>query len=567
VNSPNPDEITAGPDQADAHCHLYGQTYPGASGYDRDHALAALQAVDLQLAWGLDFHYPRGVLPLTHELVCILAAASRASANALPAVTGRGLECRVVGPHVYTAGIPVPDAAERAERAALAAARVAAYPEKFAELWAAHTDDLDTAYFALRRVDLAASSTHELHRTFEAALRHHARAWQIHFDVMYPMLAVLEVFRTACRAVGIEETASADLISSGDTTIHRTDVAFRRLAESARAVGLAPVFDRAGGLGDAIRAAAGGASWMLDFEDFLATYGERSDSIVDVGAGAWADDPELPLGLIRDLILQEADAPTDIPLSRLEAARRERCAAAAATLPPRDRAVFLRALGAAHAANFAWWNEDHNARIDLRAHLPVGRVAGELATRYGLAREDGNYLFAQEVRGLGDLTGLAGLAQERRAYYAHWRPRRSSLPRLFGVPGTVNDPVLAEIVGVPPVGVDELGGRTLHGLGTSAGVARGRARVVVTPDGLHRVETGDILVCEATSPSWTVVFPRLAACVCDAGGAATHAAIICREYGLPCVSAVGVATRIVKDGDYIEVDGSAGTVTLFGSAS
>jgi pyruvate,water dikinase len=79
---------------------------------------------------------------------------------------------------------------------------------------------------------------------------------------------------------------------------------------------------------------------------------------------------------------------------------------------------------------------------------------------------------------------------------------------------------------------------------------------------LDRLAPGDVLVCEATSPSWTPVFPRLAACLCDSGGPLTHAAIVCREYGVPCVCALGVAMQTLQDGDLVEVDGRAGTVTV-----
>lgn len=548
----------------DAGESTFGVTYPGALDLAPEHAVSPLQATDLELAWGLDFHYPRGILPLSHELVSVLAASSRTAAEELPAITGRGLECRVVGPHVYTAGIPVLDPGERAERAAAAAAKVVAYPAKFAALWQTQAQGLDAEYAALGAINLGASSRAGLHAAFERATAHYVRAWAVHFDVMYPMLAVAEVFRTVCRALGVDDTESADLISSGDSAIRRTDVALRGLAQTAGSAGLGPVFEVPGALLDRLRTAPQAQGWLAEFEAFLAAHGERSDAIVDVGASAWTDDPEQPLGLIRDLLREGGAAPTAGRITQMEAAREQHCQDIVDRLSPRDRAVFRRSLGHVRSANFAWWNEDHNALIDLRAHLPIGRMAGEIAVRYGLARGDGNYLFAQEIRSLGDVGCLSTIVQERRHFFDYWRAHRGDLPRGFGTPSLVNDPVLAEIVGVPPSCVDQPAGQVLHGLGISHGIARGRARVVLTPDELRRVESGDILVCEATSPSWTMVFPRLAACVCDAGGALTHAGIICREYGLPCVSAVGVATRLIKDGDLIEVDGRAGTVTLLG---
>lgn len=542
----------------------FGQTYPGAVDLAPEHAVPALVRDDLGLAWGLDFHYPRGILPLSHELVCVLAAASRSAAEALPAVTGRGVACRVVGPHVFTAGIPVLDPAERAERAAVSAAHVAAYPQTFVDLWRECEKELNVGYAELGGLRLPDLTRDELNVAFARAITHYTRAWVIHFEVMYPMLAVAEVFRTVCRAVGVGDADSADLIASGDSSIRRVDESLRALARSARQSGLMPLLDRPSGMLQALRADPPAARWLGDFERFLDLHGERSDAIVDVGAKSWRDEPDQALGLIRDLLVQDADEPTRGQIRRVEDARRQRTQVIADRLTGRDRSTFLRSLEHVRSANFAWWNEDHNSVIDLRAHLPVSRLAGEIAVRHGLARSDAPYLFAEEVRHLGDLKSAAALASERRRYFASWREQRATLPRLFGTPEPINDPVLAEIVGVPPAPVDDVRARVLHGLGSSPGIARGRARVVTTPDGLHRMSTGDILVCEATSPSWTVVFPRLAGCVCDAGGVLTHAAIICREYGLPCVSAVGIATRVIKDGDLIEVDGTAGTVTMVG---
>ena len=60
---------------------------------------------------------------------------------------------------------------------------------------------------------------------------------------------------------------------------------------------------------------------------------------------------------------------------------------------------------------------------------------------------------------------------------------------------------------------------------------RGRARVLHGADELHRIEPGEILVCEATSPNWTPAFAKIAACVCDSGGTLTHAAIVARSTG------------------------------------
>lgn len=73
---------------------------------------------------------------------------------------------------------------------------------------------------------------------------------------------------------------------------------------------------------------------------------------------------------------------------------------------------------------------------------------------------------------------------------------------------------------------------------------------------------GDVLVAPLTDPSWTPLFVPVEAVVVDVGGQMSHAVIVSRELGLPCIVAVTGATTSIPDGALVEVDGSAGTVTL-----
>jgi pyruvate,water dikinase len=103
-------------------------------------------------------------------------------------------------------------------------------------------------------------------------------------------------------------------------------------------------------------------------------------------------------------------------------------------------------------------------------------------------------------------------------------------------------------------------------MAASTGVARGRARVLHNASDLHRLQPGEVLVCEATSPNWTPAFTKIAACVCDGGGTLTHASIVSREYRVPCVVGVGRATAAIRTGDDVEVDGTEGVVRVIRGA-
>jgi pyruvate,water dikinase len=91
--------------------------------------------------------------------------------------------------------------------------------------------------------------------------------------------------------------------------------------------------------------------------------------------------------------------------------------------------------------------------------------------------------------------------------------------------------------------------------------------VVLSEADFGKIQPGDVLVCPATSPVWSVVFPQLGALVTDSGGLLSHPAIIAREYGIPAVVATGHVTSLVSDGDQLAVDGAAGVVHRRSSSS
>jgi pyruvate,water dikinase len=102
----------------------------------------------------------------------------------------------------------------------------------------------------------------------------------------------------------------------------------------------------------------------------------------------------------------------------------------------------------------------------------------------------------------------------------------------------------------------------LKGHAASAGVARGAARVIASLEEGRRLERGDVLVTRTTMPPWTPLFAIAGAIVTETGGVLSHAAVTAREYGLPAVLSVPNATRLIRDGQALEVDGSNGIVRI-----
>ena len=104
--------------------------------------------------------------------------------------------------------------------------------------------------------------------------------------------------------------------------------------------------------------------------------------------------------------------------------------------------------------------------------------------------------------------------------------------------------------------------KVVQGMGGSAGVATGRARIIHDPTKPDALEPGDILVAPITDPSWTPLFVPAAAVVVDVGATMSHAVIVSRELGIPCVVSATGATSRIPDGAQIRVNGDTGTVTI-----
>jgi phosphohistidine swiveling domain-containing protein len=107
----------------------------------------------------------------------------------------------------------------------------------------------------------------------------------------------------------------------------------------------------------------------------------------------------------------------------------------------------------------------------------------------------------------------------------------------------------------------------LTGLGCSPGSVTGRARVIASLDEISQIRPGDVLVTRFTDPGWTPVLGMVKGVVTEVGGMLSHAAVIGREYGIPAVLNVKDATRLIRSGDLIEVDGSLGSVRVVEGAS
>jgi len=188
--------------------------------------------------------------------------------------------------------------------------------------------------------------------------------------------------------------------------------------------------------------------------------------------------------------------------------------------------------------------------------IDVGRAAarhaGRLLVERGVLREaDDVFHLTVDELGTPLTADVRDLVERRRA-------RRAEYLRLTIPPGWKGMPVPT------PIGSGARvlrAGDVVEGIGVSAGVVEGVARVVLDPDFMD-VEPGEILVAPITDPSWCSIMFLSRGLVVDLGGALSHAAIVARELGIPCVVNTEDGTRAIRTGDLVRVDGDKGTVEL-----
>lgn len=304
---------------------------------------------------------------------------------------------------------------------------------------------------------------------------------------------------------------------------------------------------------DGLRAQAGAAEWLEGFDAFLARFGHRAIEEVELARPRWRESPGYLLSVIANYLECGAAAS---PRSVEERRRGEREALEARIEAhlrkrPLRRRLFRLVLRTAQMASVA----GENTKFDIVRLLALQRAAAlELGRRLeeaGSLADRGDVFFLELADLRRDGADLLSLVTERRKAYGGWQ--------LENPPRVIDDRGRPVLEGLRAPSRAAAG--VLKGLGSSPGKARGRVRIVRDPSAGARLAPGEILVAPYTDPAWTPLFFSAGAVVVEVGSLLSHASIVARELGIPSVVAVANAMSLLSDGDEVEVDGIAGTVT------
>ncbi|MGK7379268.1 phosphoenolpyruvate synthase [Planococcus sp. 1R117A] len=302
----------------------------------------------------------------------------------------------------------------------------------------------------------------------------------------------------------------------------------------------------------------GGPAVSQVLRDYLGKYGMRCSGEIDISKTRWSEDPTILVPVILGNIKNFGPNARKTKMEegkRKAKQKRQEILSRLGELPGGTRKVKKTKKMISVLQNFIGYREYPKFAFIKRYYFYKKALMQEAAflQEKGVIEqaEDVYYLSFEEFRNaVNGGTVDRQIIEERQAAYRYYE--KLMPPRLMTSEGE-------QISGT--YHPDKLPAGALPGLPVSAGVVEGRARVIVKMEDAH-IEAGDILVTAFTDPSWTPLFVSLAGLVTEVGGLMTHGAVIAREYGLPAVVAVENATKDIKDGQRIRINGSEGYVEL-----
>ena len=298
------------------------------------------------------------------------------------------------------------------------------------------------------------------------------------------------------------------------------------------------------------------------FATFLYNHGSRGPNEWDIGAHTYETNPELALSMLNAMRQQGDSADPELAIHRNSEIRENLRTEFTEIFSGNEEASAMFAAGM--QAGEVWLAARERQKSTIVKPIQEIRLCfRELGSRLASdgTLDDTDLIFMLLEDELDDFVSNPASFSEKLT------ERRSDFRELFDlIPPFIVNTECAPLSAWPRRSAQEIAkvnaGDKLTGVACSPGVIEGIARVILDPNDSLSLQPGDILVTQNTDPAWTPLFLVAGAVVVNVGAIASHASIVSRELGIPCVASVSDASLRIPDGSKITVDGSAGTVVI-----
>ena len=523
--------------------------------------------------------------PLAHGLVY--------AANETWIPTIRGSETRNIEGCALAGALRISDEAEIAEREKKFKKFIL---EEYAPKWDKLYTDLENEIEGLskkfRTYDYEKATQYELYKIFREAVQYLYRSWEGHFYMMFPILqAYWDCTLIVEEYAGVKEFSPTwhRIIRGYDNDLFVQDKALWGLRSRAIELKIADIFTKnaASEVIPALKKTAAGKEWVeKGLNDFMQVkgYGWRSPRMMEFIVPSWWEDPTPAIGHVQQYLSLSSDVNAPFPLDnirpRLVKEREELTRELVDKVKAagyRDMDWFLALLSVSQRTSS--YSESHDVAWEqgcLTTFRYCVRKIGERLVKFGtIGSPDDMFFFIPDELELfiayPESYDVKDLVEERKKTWTAQKEYRTRSPLVSAGPLTpedinkhmvaVHDPIVSKIVvGEHASHRPETGAICFGNCGSPAGVAEGKARIILTNEDVHKVQPGDILVCPSMSSGWTPVLPLAKGIVTNGGGSVSHACIHGREYDIPVVSNTGNATLVIQEGEKLRVDANEGLV-------
>ena len=307
------------------------------------------------------------------------------------------------------------------------------------------------------------------------------------------------------------------------------------------------------------------ARFLEAFNEFVYEYGSRGANEWELSSETWETDPSIALKAIDQVRSQNDDRSPVIASERLGRERENLIEEVRKKLNEMDNDELTGTFeGAITAANMMIFRE--RSKTTLVKPLHESRMAiRELGRRYA---ESGILDSAEQIFMLLDeeletfIENPGSFTKSLAKRHEDWKALWDLEPPFF-----IRDGVVPGLSQWDRKSLEEKAsaltvGDVLTGVPGSPGTTQGKARIVLDPSNPPDLSPGDIMVAPITDPAWTPLFLAVEAVIVNVGAQISHAVIVSRELGIPCVVSVSEATTLIPDGSTLEIDGTSGEVKI-----